>query len=1154
MNNIKYIFKVGICFIVCTLTPLSIYSQFNHPEKKHTLILTDTLTKYSDSMYIIPESVKLLNGQDYIYVETKGKTIYLRTHTIGIEATIYYKILPGNPDLQISALDSQQIEQIRIKAIKPLFVTADKPSKLNDFLETEEVEYAGAFGRGLSFGNNQNLVLNSTLNMQLSGKLGEDIEINAAISDENLPIQSDGNTQQLNELDNVFVEIKRKNRSMLAGDIQVKPDETYFLRYFKKYKGIQLYSHDQVKNNGTLTTKLQGSVARGNFKRESLLIQEGNQGPYRLTGQNNELFIIVLSGSEKVYLDGQLLTRGLENDYVIDYNRSEISFTARRVLNRNSRIVVEFEYSNQSYFKSALALQSNFSSKRWTVQWNSYQESENKTSTSIQSLSNEDKLLLANAGDQVQNLTRSTIRAAENESDNILYVIKDTTVHNTHYQNILVLDQTKQAGSYTAGFTFVGSGNGNYIIEKELFTNGRAYRWIAPDQNTNSRNGDYEPYISLTAPKKQSMHTLKVEYTPNDNLYSLTEIGLSNTDLNLYSHKDKSNDLGLAWKQSVRWNKQIGGIKWSNELNGERQSTQFTLFEPFRNPEFNRDWAIGNALPKNGDDMFFNFKTGIENRQLKGDYSFRYYDKQNNYRGQMHTWQTNYHNQSTQIHFSGSDLKNSLGKINGKFFRPKVSLQQQIGKSEAQILGFSYEKEKNEQHIENENKLLPQSFSFGIFNAFVQGNALKNNFTYQLHFSTRQDFKIDDAIFTKHYTSTEWAVANQWKINKTTNWNVRLTNRTLEYNPNAISNNEKKISTLIWRQSLDTRTSNEAIRYRQTMESGNGQEPTTEYTYIKVNKGAGYYTWIDINKDSTIQVSEFSIAPFADQGEYLRYAITGNEFILSKNYTFLQDVEMNGMKWRRPDQKIKWYHKLSFLSNINMNWKSQSVNAIKLPFSIKEKDLLSLQGQIRNQLYINRGGKFLEIQIGQFLTNTKWRLSTGAEIRIQNENFIRSRHRLNSHFNAENYVAFQFQKNEAEFFKEKNLNVKNMIVEPTINYQYKQHIRLSTAYRYTYGEETVSSTQTNVHELRLEATAQPASRWSFRSSCSQIWASTSGRISAWNEFNLLHGLRSGGNTLVSLQVDRVLNNNTILRFGYHGRKSQGTNYIQSGNAQILASF
>ena len=59
----------------------------------------------------------------HIYVETKGKTIYLRTHTIGIEATIYYKILPGNPDLQISALDSQQIEQIRIKAVSYTHLT-----------------------------------------------------------------------------------------------------------------------------------------------------------------------------------------------------------------------------------------------------------------------------------------------------------------------------------------------------------------------------------------------------------------------------------------------------------------------------------------------------------------------------------------------------------------------------------------------------------------------------------------------------------------------------------------------------------------------------------------------------------------------------------------------------------------------------------------------------------------------------------------------------------------------------------------------------------------------------------------------------------------------------------------------------------------------
>ena len=217
--------------------------------------------------------------------------------------------------------------------------------------QSDQLQKSGYISRGFNFGNNQDVVVNSALNMQLSGKLSNNIQIRAAITDNNIPIQPDGNTQQIQEFDKVYINLFNKNNSLTLGDFVIKKPKGYFLNTNKKVMGGNIESQINLGNEKTLNINATAAIAKGKFQRMHFSGQEGIQGPYKLIGVNNESYIIVLAGSEKVYINGELMKRGDNNDYTIDYNLSEITFTAKRLINKDSRIIVEFEYSDKNYAK-----------------------------------------------------------------------------------------------------------------------------------------------------------------------------------------------------------------------------------------------------------------------------------------------------------------------------------------------------------------------------------------------------------------------------------------------------------------------------------------------------------------------------------------------------------------------------------------------------------------------------------------------------------------------------------------------------------------------------------------------------------------------------------------------------------------------------------
>jgi hypothetical protein len=100
-------------------------------------------------------------------------------------------------------------------------VATQKKDFIGSIFEGTDLQKSGSLFRGVNIGSNRDLSINSGFRLQLNGKLTDDIEINAALTDESSPIQPEGNTEKLQELDKVFIEIKSNNIVGTIGDINV---------------------------------------------------------------------------------------------------------------------------------------------------------------------------------------------------------------------------------------------------------------------------------------------------------------------------------------------------------------------------------------------------------------------------------------------------------------------------------------------------------------------------------------------------------------------------------------------------------------------------------------------------------------------------------------------------------------------------------------------------------------------------------------------------------------------------------------------------------------------------------------------------------------------------------------------------------------------
>jgi len=206
-----------ILFLLLVFEGADVFAQYTGNSHSKQLVITgDTLQL--DSLSLIPGSISLttvggiiLDTSFYKINYAEGLLILnrkkLAENNIRIDSLkTSYKTFPYLFSAETKHKDVSRIKADLFGNTNPF--SYDIESKNDDIFKMEGLNKTGSISRGISFGNNQDVVVNSNLNLQLSGHLSNNIDILLAATDNNIPIQAEGNTQQLQEFDKVHSTFK----------------------------------------------------------------------------------------------------------------------------------------------------------------------------------------------------------------------------------------------------------------------------------------------------------------------------------------------------------------------------------------------------------------------------------------------------------------------------------------------------------------------------------------------------------------------------------------------------------------------------------------------------------------------------------------------------------------------------------------------------------------------------------------------------------------------------------------------------------------------------------------------------------------------------------------------------------------------------------
>lgn len=1035
----------------------------------------------------------------------------------------------------------------------------DFSAKENVAIEKEElfdfggVDKYGAITRGVSFGNRQNLFVNSSLNLQMQGKLDDNLNITASITDQNVPYQPEGNTQQIRDFDNVFIKLYNEQFDITAGDIvlQQPQDAGYFLKYHKNIQGFQ--ASVRGGEDWSYETRVSGAGSKGKFNSAFIEPIDGLTGPYKLRGPNGERFIIVLANSEKVFLDGQLLQRGFDRDYVIDYNLGEITFNNHIIITQFSIIRVDYEYAEQFYSRSNLSAYQKLEKGKVKLVANYYRERDNPNANLGFSLSEEDLLLLGNLGDNQEGAFISGSDSVQFSENRILYEKKDTVDLDGNVQNIFILSTNPNAVLYSPSFSEMGTGNGNYVLVQST-ANGRVYEWVSPSGG--QPQGNYEPGLFVPLPNQRQLMTIATEVSISDYESISMEGAFSNRDDNLYSDLDDEDNSGGAAFLSVSSKGRAAffpGYQWIGSFSMEYDQRDFTFIDRYRPILFDRDWNFDQDPNERSEDMILYGNLGwIKDESNKFNLTIN-----RRKRGEViDGWQQqiDFHQEwgdlqlvSTHFHLSNDQMETEA-----EWYRSKSDISFRRWKM---VPGFIYELDQNKTTAQD--SVLDTRMNYRAQEFYlISGDSSSSKF--RLSYRLRQDRlpvngELQDFLYSRTLNGSYQRVGKTGRIAFDVNYRRAEDQLGLNSGQDEVINGR-----LNWRQSF----LNKVLSHDFSFSTGNSRELRREFVFLPVNTGEGTHTWRDLNEDGIQDLNEFFEAINPDERNYIKLFTPTDEYLTAFQTFYLHTIDLAMPHGWRTQGGLKGFaSQFSMNVNFNVNLKTTSASYEDRlnPFGLRLSDesLISAQDSKRYTLFFNRNGRGLAADLTHQTNDNKQLLTQGFETRERREWISNFKVDLSKEYTFRLTSSFGRNLNQSDFLESRNLDIVSHAIRPQLIWQPSSQMRMIGSYerKNRQNEFTESATESALTQSYTgELTWNQAVNGSLRATFSVINIDFEGDAATYLGYLLLDGLQPGINQTWQVNWQQKLSKGMQLSLLYNGRKSESIEIIHTGSVQVTAFF